>query len=215
VNLYGYVGNNPARFTDPSGKFVVVPFIIAGVAIAALIAASPSTVNAPGPGDPVYRNDYGIPVIGNAIGGAVGGAVLGKIFGPVWSRFMGTEASEICELGISGGPSKAIGSTPKTGYAPNSPLPQQNVGGVDIPTPLSEAVGPHTTLGTRVGSDGIPYRQSATFPGESFPQANGQSVPWSRVDWTNHGRGDHFFPHQHPFLLQSDGTWKMGSGITF
>lgn len=104
---------------------------------------------------------------------------------------------------------------PKAGYAPNSPLPQQNVGGVDIPIPIREAQGPHTILGTRVGSDGIPYRQSATFPGETFPKANGQNVPWSRVDWTNHGRGDHSNPHQHPFLLQSNGTWQIGSQMPF
>ena len=55
--------------------------------------------------------------------------------------------------------------------------------------PLPNAVGPHTTLGTRTGRSG-PYTQGATF------DANGRFV--GRTDVTNHNRGDHSNPHYHP-----------------
>ena len=100
INLYGYVRNNSLRYRDPTGK--IIPFIIAGAAIAVLILASPSPVNAPGRGDPIYYPEN--PLILNAAGGAVGSFVLGKVFGPVIGRFMGTAESEICELGIASGP---------------------------------------------------------------------------------------------------------------
>ena len=99
------------------------------------------------------------------------------------------------------------------------PLRQQTVKGVDIPLPDPQAGGNgHTTLGTRVGSDGVPYRQSATFPaGPSWPQANGQDVPWSRVDWTDHGwPWDHPSPHQHVFTYDRiQKTWVSGPQVPF
>ncbi|MFN0278161.1 MAG: RHS repeat-associated core domain-containing protein [Pyrinomonadaceae bacterium] len=200
INLYGYVTNNPLMFRDPSGTFV--PIVAGGVVVAILILTSPSYVNAPAPGDPVYRPDN--PLLLNAAGGAAVGAVLGKVcraVGPALGDFFG---------GASG--SRIPANVPRFGYAPEGPLPSQNVGGVDIPLPHPAAQGPHTTLGTRIGSNGVPYRQSATFPGQTWPKANGQDVPWSRVDWTNHGRPwDHLSPHQHPFSLQPNGTWKLGS----
>ena len=105
------------------------------------------------------------------------------------------------------------------GYAPSSALPGQRVNGTDIPTPLPEAGGrPHTSLGTRIGSDGTPYRQSATFPqGGSWPNSsNGQTVPMSRVDWTSHGRSDHASPHQHPFTYnRGQGAWENGPILPF
>jgi hypothetical protein len=103
------------------------------------------------------------------------------------------------------------------------PLPQQQAplaggGTTDVPTPDPAAGGaPHTTLGGRIGSDGVPYGQSATFPGETWPKANGQDVPWSRVDWTDHGRPwDHPDPHQHIFywdiVLKQ---WMPGPQVPF
>jgi hypothetical protein len=103
-------------------------------------------------------------------------------------------------------------------------LPQQRINGEDIPTPDPAANGaPHTTLGGRVGSDGRTYRQSATFPGGSWPSADGKDVPWGRVDWTDHGRPqDHPDPHMHEFNWQQDpnqrkddpapprGDWRSG-----
>ena len=98
------------------------------------------------------------------------------------------------------------------------PIRQQNVGGVDIPLPDPAAQGPHTVLGGKVGSDGVTvYRQSATFGEQAWPSANGQNVPWSRVDWTSHPYlpgSAHPDPHQHPFFW--NGTqWQMGGAVPF
>lgn len=54
------------------------------------------------------------------------------------------------------------------------------------------------------------YRAPSTGSGGQY-----QHVPWSRVDWTNHGRRDHLVPHQHPLHLQSDGSWRWGPRIGF
>lgn len=94
----------------------------------------------------------------------------------------------------------------------------QRVRDIDIPTPLPEAVGPHTTLGGRVSkSTGEIYRQSATFPEGTWPAPNGQNVPWSRVDWTNHGRPEqHANPHQYRFYYDSSaGGWKVDDPSPF
>ena len=82
------------------------------------------------------------------------------------------------------------------------PLAQQRLNNVDIPLPDPAASGPHTVLGGKTSTGtGETYRQSATFPAEgTWPSAAGQPVPWSRVDWTTHGRPkDHANPHQHEF----------------
>jgi hypothetical protein len=57
--------------------------------------------------------------------------------------------------------------------------------------PDAAARGAHSTLGTRVGSDGKPYRQGATFDEKGQFQG--------RTDVTDHGRpNDHPNPHFHP-----------------
>jgi RHS repeat-associated protein len=98
------------------------------------------------------------------------------------------------------------------------PLRQQRVNDTDIPLPDPAAEGrPHTVLGGRVGKDGVTYRQSATFPGGTWPPANGHDVPWSRVDWHDHGRPwDHSNPHQHVFEYDSSkGGWIAGRRTFF
>jgi RHS repeat-associated protein len=119
---------------------------------------------------------------------------------------------------------RTSGGSVSSVYLPHDPvtgkpraLPQQTLkSGVDIPLPDPRAGGaPHTTLGTRIGSDGIPYRQSATFPGETWPTAAGQAVPWSRVDWTDHGTPWHHpAPHQHIFEY-NNGSWSDGPPVPF
>ena len=47
------------------------------------------------------------------------------------------------------------------------------------------------------------------------PCAERLSTIKPELDWTNHGRPwDHFSPHQHPFNLQSNGTWVQGPGMS-
>lgn len=102
-------------------------------------------------------------------------------------------------------------------YIPKTPLAQQKVAGWDIPLPDPLAGNfPHTTLGGKIGSDGILYRQSATFTGGSWPLANGKIVPWSRVDWTTHGRPlVHPNPHQHIFNFNNGKNWQYGKAVPF
>jgi RHS repeat-associated protein len=115
--------------------------------------------------------------------------------------------------GPGGGGSGGGGKPPSNPYMPNSPLPQYN----DIPTPFPGAVGPHTTLGTRIGENGIPYRQSATFSGPSWPKNKGLDVPNSRVDWTDHGKPWHHpNPHQHIFTYNSPKRrWQQSAPTPF
>lgn len=74
---------------------------------------------------------------------------------------------------------------------------------------------PHTVLGGKISSKtGKPYRQSATFSGETWPKANGSDVPWSEVHWGDHDRPlavgpdgrlvDHPNPHEHIFNYDFD-----------
>ncbi|MFW7382156.1 MAG: FG-GAP-like repeat-containing protein [Oligoflexus sp.] len=103
-------------------------------------------------------------------------------------------------------------------YVPDAPLLMQRVKGQDIPLPDSRAQGAsHTVLGGRVGGDGVKYRQSATFSGSSWPRANNQDVPLSRVDWSNHGRPhDHPDVHQHIFSFdRQNNMWKEGPPAHF
>ena len=90
INLYGYVWNNSISFRDPSGK--IVPIIAAGVIIGAgaLILSSPSYVNAPAPGDPVYDSRDNL----------VANGVLGLAGGYVGSRILGAIASKFCRIPI-------------------------------------------------------------------------------------------------------------------
>jgi len=91
------------------------------------------------------------------------------------------------------------------------PLDKQTVNGQDIPLPDPSAEGrPHTVLGGKVSSKtGEDYRQSATFPGGTWPTVNGHDVPWSEVHWTDHGTPHHHTnPHQHIFEYNPDkGGW--------
>jgi RHS repeat-associated protein len=127
-------------------------------------------------------------------------------------------APRVLAAGSSGGssrtpPSGGSSRTPPPGgsdpvYIPRTkqgtpvPLPQRDVGGVDIPLPDPAAEGPHTVLGGRVGTGGQVYRQSATFPeAGNWPSApDQQAVPFGRVDWTSHPDlpGHHPNPHVHP-----------------
>ena len=91
------------------------------------------------------------------------------------------------------------------------PLKKQRVNGQDIPLPAPAAEGsPHTVLGGKVSSEtGEVYLQSATFPGGTWPPANGHDVPLSEVHWTDHGTPHHHTnPHQHVFEYNPDkGGW--------
>ncbi|MCA6985048.1 RHS repeat-associated core domain-containing protein, partial [Pectobacterium brasiliense] len=115
-----------------------------------------------------------------------------------------------------------LGLTPKEDkvYIPRDkdgnviPLDKHKVNGQDIPLPHPDAEGrAHTVLGGKVSSKtGEEYRQSATFPADTWPAADGQPVPLSEVHWSDHGRPDHHTnPHQHIFTYEGKDGWKRGA----
>jgi RHS repeat-associated protein len=85
--------------------------------------------------------------------------------------------------------------------SPKSTLPRGSNGDY---LPLPDAAGPHTTLGTRKGSDGRDYTQGATFGKDGKLKG--------RTDVTDHGRGDHDSPHWHP-AKSSNSVEKGGQPV--
>lgn len=65
LDKYQYGYNNPYKFNDPTGH--CPPIIVAGIAIIVACLTGPDTVNAPGPGDPVYPNERGANVFLNLL----------------------------------------------------------------------------------------------------------------------------------------------------
>ncbi|MEG2506021.1 MAG: hypothetical protein RSB44_15225, partial [Carnobacterium sp.] len=97
------------------------------------------------------------------------------------------------------------------------PLDKHRVNGQDIPLPHPDAEGrSHTVLGGKTSSkDGTIYRQSAEFPENTWPSADGKPVPWSEVHWGDHGTPHHHVnPHQHIFQYVSD-KWMRLSATRF
>ena len=114
------------------------------------------------------------------------------------------------QSGIDKGGSESV-YIPRDSEGNPIPLKKQRINGQDIPLPDPAAEGrPHTVLGGKVSSEtGEVYRQSATFPGGTWPSANGYDVPWSEVHWTDHGTLQfHTNPHEHIFEYNPDkGGW--------
>ena len=85
-----------------------------------------------------------------------------------------------------------------------------------MPLPLSKANGaPHSVLGGKLASDGVMvYRQTATFPGGTWPPLGEVDVAWGRVDWSDHGYllgPPHPSPHIHEFNCDPvQKQWKIG-----
>jgi RHS repeat-associated protein len=65
-NRYAYARNNPLRYTDPDGKFILPVLVVVGVAAVYAVLASPDIANAPGPHDPLYKSDQSGRLIANA-----------------------------------------------------------------------------------------------------------------------------------------------------
>jgi hypothetical protein len=113
-----------------------------------------------------------------------------------------------------------VGSTPYIPMNPDgTPVPlARHPGAADMPLPDPTAQGSHTVLGGRVGTtDGVLYRQSATFYYEGFEHGtfNGQRVPALEVDWYNHARPwDHSNPHYHQWSWNGQ-TWVRGPQRVF
>jgi RHS repeat-associated protein len=235
INLYGYVWQSPLRLRDPLGlDGGWAPSDIADwadpriEAVRRWLEPNPDNINwntLINYGGNTWHGFVDLLRVGRGLGRYLNGCGDGF---DVLQDVGRASAIALILGGAAEGPAGELNSTPKGPingrplYVPTDssgnplPLPKQTVGGVDIPTPLPEAQGPHTTLGSRIGQDGLLYRQSAEFDGPSWPQANGQDVPMSRVDWTDHSRPwDHTSPHQHIFTPGPGGTWVEGGPSPF
>lgn len=135
---------------------------------------------------------------------------------------------ELERVGVAGADAPVAVSKGGGVYIPSGPdgvpipLQQRQVSGVgDVPLPLREAEGlPHTVLGGKLARDGeTVYRQTATFPGGTWPPLDGQDVPWGRVDWTGHEYlpgPPHPSPHIHEFYYDPvNKHWKSTSAKPF
>jgi hypothetical protein len=157
-----------------------------------------------------------------ALGAVIGSTVVGAGMDMVTDGVGAGVTAELSALVKKAKPLFAAeGYFPRTATGWPKELPQRTVSGLDIPTPDPLAAGhAHTTLGGRFSSeDGALYRQSATFhEGPSFPPApDGLQVPWSRVDWHDHGMPiEHSTPHQHEYRYDArNKKWVSGSATPY
>jgi hypothetical protein len=159
TNLYIYVGASPLVSYDPYGLFSI--------------------------GD-LIPSDAPLWAMGRAYGG-LAAYIVGRVTGnqelsnAALDGLQCTRAENLALLGVLAGRGAKNQPFPKGG-PPRDPRTANFV-------PLPEAVGPHTTIGTRAGRHGE-YTQGATFDG------SGKFI--GRTDVTNHGRSDHTSPHWHP-----------------
>ena len=204
LNLYSYVENGPLNRIDPNGHIFGNPEIVelewtqgqeheqsctnatCGDTAPPSQAQNASTMPLAPPAPIV------LPALGEAAKDLVGGLIETLAAPLIILDYLvspGTTATEDKDT-IHGPPP----STSQQGAVDNSPinssrstLPRDAAGNY-VPHP--DAQGAHSTTGTRIGSDGKPYRQGATF------DSNGRFT--GRTDVSNHGRGDHVNPHFHP-----------------
>lgn len=163
-NKFSYVDGNPLPFTDTYGLLSVAD---------------------------IFPEDAPILAIGNAYG-ALAAYGIGKLTGNEALAREGmnglqcTREATMDVLMIMLSMGRGAGKL----NAPRGTL-ARGPGGEYLAHP--GAVGPHSTIGTRIGSDGMPYRQGATFDGSGNFRG--------RTDVTNHGspqRPGHTNPHHHP-----------------
>jgi hypothetical protein len=122
--------------------------------------------------------------------GAAGAGIIFSETGPVDGLFIWAGATVGAVIGDWATGPDVVYSTSSGGSdnTPRSSLPRAPNGDY-LPDP--DADGPHSTIGTRTGSDGNVYRQGATF--------NDDGEFLGRTDVTDHGRPDiHTDPHFHP-----------------
>jgi RsiW-degrading membrane proteinase PrsW (M82 family) len=146
--------------------------------------------------------------------GAVLGATERAALGDVGRVAGGAEVDVESVAGKAGG---GGGSAParKQVYIPydesGKPIPLERwprggKQGADMPKPLKDAIGPHTVIGGKIsGKTGEAYRQTAEFPGPSWPKVDGVDAPTHSTDWSDHGTPQHHAdPHVHGYYFDRD-----------
>jgi RHS repeat-associated protein len=84
LNVYGYGLNNPYRYVDPDGKYVVAGVVITA---AALLVMNSDITNAPAVGDETYSSNGAAGIVKDGVIGGAVGYVGGKIIGKFISKF--------------------------------------------------------------------------------------------------------------------------------
>ncbi|WP_232441812.1 filamentous hemagglutinin N-terminal domain-containing protein [Burkholderia ubonensis] len=214
--LAGMLGGWLSASGKPTDAYYAAQFgnAVTGMAMGATspgLSQAPTSPAAPAAGEPV--------VVDVADGGAINVQA---------SRLGDASPNSNNAIATSTGGNSFADRSRQSGYIPQAidgtpiALPQGMVPGVgDVPTPLPEANGaPHTVLGGKVASDGVTvYRQTATFPGGTWPLLDGMEVPWGRVDWTGHEYlpgPPHPDPHIHEFRYDPvQKQWQIGPATPF
>jgi len=212
LNLYGFVGGNPASKADPDGhQSNVMCTVRCNVAAAedrnlrAMVTVTVGVINAvvamsnflssnnqspplpPPPSVPVNNTQTNAPASTGT------SAQTNTPATTATSTKTGAPASTSQAGTVSTSATQAKNT-------PRSNLPRDKAGNY-LPHP--EAQGPHTVTGTRIGTDGVPYTQGATF------DEKGNFT--GRTDVTDHNRGDHVDPHFHP--AASPNSVQPGPGV--
>jgi len=216
LNLYGFVGGNPASKTDIDGHCfwdacaVETYLVVTGaVALTAAALATPAGQQA---------TKAAVQMADHATGWAAEKAAQGMhaLSGILSGKHPSPPPSVPATATQTGAPASTataaqttVPATTATKAQTSVPVQAKNTPRSDLPRdkagnylPHPEAQGAHTVVGTRVGTDGVPYTQGATF------DADGKFV--GRTDVTDHGRGDHADPHFHP--AESPNSVKPGPG---
>jgi RHS repeat-associated protein len=208
LNRFSYVLNDPINHNDPtghcadplSGTLCLIGVGAAGIAAApvGLVVLGAVAVVA------VLYVTYELTVSANA---EQNRQAIANVFAPMPKPMLSETAKEndgdveIPGLSEPYPETHPVLWNPET-RAPDIPLPRTE-DGVNIPS----SPNPHTQLGTRVGRDGVPYRQTREW------DENG--VPLRDTDWTDHGRpGLHANPHDHWWLPNpTGGSMQRGAPV--
>lgn len=94
-NRFGYVWNNPLKYTDPSGEFIFITAIIIGAVVGAYFGGT----QANGTYNPLKWNWSK----GSTWGGIIGGAVIGAVSTGIGIYAAGAVAPLMTSIGVSGG----------------------------------------------------------------------------------------------------------------
>ena len=128
-------------------------------------------------------------------------AVLADQHALMQSQSRIASTSRVASLDLAVGKAR-IGYIPLDTKGKPLALPRDKSG-----VPLPDGNYPHTQIGWKEGRRGG-YRQTRQF------DHNGLEV--KRTDWTNHGRSDHFNPHDHVIVPnKTGGTLEIGSAKPF